>query len=344
MSDEFHLQVVPNDENSSLSLLTPRSGLIARGRRDAEAIARRASERVDKLPETRRRAEEGDTNAQCALATAYRYGTGVPQDFAEALRWYRKAADAGSRNAAGWIGYFYYYGVGVAQDYAEAVKWLRKDTPTEFGQAEFCLGKCYFYGLGVLEDYAEAARWLLEATHTSDEPFCVYFSANLQFEEGNEVGYLLSRIYSRDEVVKQWRGYAQDTLEWQQYVEQTKRDRLYAEAGEVGNQFLLGLAYTYGIGVPRDFTAAATWFQRAADAGEVWSQLHIAVAYARGRGLKQDYVKAHVWLSVVVSKTSGDQQQFASDARDEVARNMTYHQIAEAQRLASEWKPTGMKE
>jgi TPR repeat protein len=318
--------------------------LIARGRRDAEAIARRASERVDKLPETRRRAEEGDTSAQCALATAYRYGTGVPQDFAEALRWYHKAADGGSHGAAGWIGYFFYYGVGVAQDYAEAVKWLREDTPTEFGLAEFCLGKCYFYGLGVQEDYAEAARWLLEATHTSDEPFCVYFSANLQFEERHEVGYLLSRIYSRDEVVKEWRGCVEGAPEWQYYAEQTKWGREHAGAGNTDNQFLVGLAYTYGLGVPTDYTEAAKWFQRAADAGEVWSQLHLAVAYARGRGLKQDYVKAHVWFSVVVSKTSGDQRQFASDARDEVACKMTHHQIAEAQRLASEWKPTGMKE
>jgi hypothetical protein len=38
VSDESQLQVRPKDENSSLSLSKVRSGLIARGRRDAEAL------------------------------------------------------------------------------------------------------------------------------------------------------------------------------------------------------------------------------------------------------------------------------------------------------------------
>ena len=41
----------------------------------------------------RTRAEAGDPNAQYDLARDYRFGNGVPQNYAEALVWYRRAAD-----------------------------------------------------------------------------------------------------------------------------------------------------------------------------------------------------------------------------------------------------------
>jgi hypothetical protein len=48
----------------------------------------------------------------------------VPQDYAEAVRWYRKAADQGYLNAQTILGFMYAQGQGVPQDYAEAHMWL----------------------------------------------------------------------------------------------------------------------------------------------------------------------------------------------------------------------------
>lgn len=42
-----------------------------------------------------REAEAGDANAQYKLGLSYEYGKGVPQDYMEALKWYRKAAGQG---------------------------------------------------------------------------------------------------------------------------------------------------------------------------------------------------------------------------------------------------------
>ncbi len=41
----------------------------------------------------RARAEKGDVDAQNNLGEMYGKGQGVPQDYAEAVKWYRKAAD-----------------------------------------------------------------------------------------------------------------------------------------------------------------------------------------------------------------------------------------------------------
>ena len=44
-------------------------------------------------------AEQRDAEAQFLLGVRYRDGTGVPQDDAEAVRWYRLAADQGLAGA-----------------------------------------------------------------------------------------------------------------------------------------------------------------------------------------------------------------------------------------------------
>jgi TPR repeat protein len=46
----------------------------------------------------------------------------VPQDYAEAVKWFRKAADQGSANGQHNLGTMYQFGQGVRQDNAEAAK------------------------------------------------------------------------------------------------------------------------------------------------------------------------------------------------------------------------------
>ena len=41
-------------------------------------------------------AEQGDADMQALLGLAYREGIGVPQDYAEAAKWYRLAAEQGN--------------------------------------------------------------------------------------------------------------------------------------------------------------------------------------------------------------------------------------------------------
>ena len=45
----------------------------------------------------------------------------MPQDYVQAMTWYRKAADAGDAKAMLNIGAMYAVGHGVPQDYADAV-------------------------------------------------------------------------------------------------------------------------------------------------------------------------------------------------------------------------------
>jgi len=72
---------------------------------------------------------------------------GVPQDYAEAVKWYRKAAGQGHAEAQSCLGFCYAKGQGTPKDYTEAAKWFRK--AAEQGQADDqCnLGQSYEFGL-----------------------------------------------------------------------------------------------------------------------------------------------------------------------------------------------------
>ena len=59
--------------------------------------------------------------------------------------------------------------------------------------------------------------------------------------------------------------------------------------------------------------------------------------YRTGAGVPLDYVKAHMWYSLAVAQSSGKDRVRRVRSRDDIAAKMTADQVAEAQRLASEW-------
>jgi hypothetical protein len=117
----------------------------------------------------RKAADHGDANGQDGLASMYSHGQGVPQDYAEALRWYRKAADQGDAKAENAIALVYSQGQGVPQDYAEALRWYRKAADQGYPKSQYNLGNMYYYGRGVPQDRAEAERWYHKAADQGNE-------------------------------------------------------------------------------------------------------------------------------------------------------------------------------
>jgi TPR repeat protein len=82
------------------------------------------------------------------------------------------------------------------------------------------------------------------------------------------------------------------------------------------------------------------WYHRAAEQGDIDSQISLATAYADGLGVPQDYIQAHKWYNLAASQVQyADIRNDTIKKRDTLARKMTPIQIAEAQKLAREWKP-----
>jgi TPR repeat protein len=97
--------------------------------------------------------------AQTALGIMYVNGYGVPQNYTEALKWYRLAAAQGLAPAQTALGIMYVNGYGVPQDNAEALKWYHLAAAQGHARAQLNLGLMYVNGYGVPQDYVQAYKW-----------------------------------------------------------------------------------------------------------------------------------------------------------------------------------------
>jgi TPR repeat protein len=74
--------------------------------------------------ETKALADQGDAEAQFYLGVMYDFGNGVPENDAEAVKWFRKAADQGRADAQLYLGIQYVMGEGIPDNSISAYVWL----------------------------------------------------------------------------------------------------------------------------------------------------------------------------------------------------------------------------
>jgi uncharacterized protein len=113
--------------------------------------------------------------------------------------------------------------------------------------------------------------------------------------------------------------------------------RPLAEQGDAKAQFSFGLLYENGDGVPRDYAKARQWYEKAAAQGDAKAQLYLGLQSSFGQGVPMDLVEAYMWYSLA----AGNGNAHAPGYRNDLSRQMTPAQIAEAQKRAREWKPKG---
>jgi TPR repeat protein len=119
------------------------------------------------------------------------------------------------------------------------------------------------------------------------------------------------------------------------YVTALREWRPLAEQGDASAQFSLGLSYENGDGVPRDYAKARQWYEKAAAQGDAKAQLYLGMQSSFGQGGPVDLVQAYMWYSLA----AGNGNAHAPGYRNDLTRQMTPAQIAEAHKRAREWKP-----
>jgi len=289
-------------------------------------------------------AAQGHANAQYFLGRMYYEGKGVAQDYKQALDWYAKAAEQGDASAQSNLGIMYDNGQGVVQDYVQAVYWYAKAAAQGYAYAQFSLGVMYYEGKGVAQDYKQALDWYAKAAEqgwlASPHIYLgrMYYEGKGVAQDYKQAAHwygkaaeqgLASAQYFLGRMYYEGKGVAQDykqALDW------------YAKAAEQGDayaQYFLGRMYANGQGVAKDYKQALDWYAKAAEQGDAYAQSNLGVMYETGQGVVQDYVQAHTWYNLAASQGL----DIARKNRDIIEQRMTPQQIAEAQRLAREWKP-----
>jgi Sel1 repeat len=144
---------------AALILAVGITGSVAAGPFDDAQAAHQRRDYTTEIRIRRSLADQGDADAQFALAMMYASGQGVRQNHVEAAKWLRRAADQGDVLSQSMLGIMYEAGKGVPKDYAAAMSWYRKaaDQGDAFSQQN--IGDMYANGLGVKQDYAAAVSW-----------------------------------------------------------------------------------------------------------------------------------------------------------------------------------------
>ena len=201
-------------------------------------------------------------------------------------------------------------------DFDTAVRLLKPLAEEGNAQAEEKLGRMYQRGKGLPKNFERAVEWYRKAAEKGDPAA----QGRLGFL------YRVGAGVPRDLKL---------AMEW------------YRKAAEQGNPLAqVGLGYMLmdGSGDKPDIEAAAGWFSKAAEQGDALAMLALGTLYELGRGVAKDWVQAHKWYALA-SVDDGEYEQDLFDrakrAKEELAKQMTAAQIAEAERLARAKMPPG---
>jgi len=226
----------------------------------------------------RKAAEQGHAEARLELGLRYDFGEGVPENKTEAVKWYRQAAEQGHAVAQYMLGLCYYKGEGVLENEAEAVKWFRKSAEQGQVNAQYILGECYRLGTGITEDNEEATKWLSKAS-----------------EQGHKKA--IEQLQRIEDAVAAASARAGVRAARETENEQKAEEVLaLAIAGNAVAQYIIGMYYTIGKGVPQNAIEAAKWFRRAADQGDEDAQYQLGMCYYKGEGVSKNNAEATRWL------------------------------------------------
>ena len=113
--------------------------------------------------EFRRLATAGDARGQNGLGVLYLRGTGVWQNIAAAVRWFRLAARQGYHPAQTNLGLLYENGWGVPKDPEQAHHWYSRAAHQGDVEAQTSIALMLAKGLGTRRDPGAAIRWFERA-------------------------------------------------------------------------------------------------------------------------------------------------------------------------------------
>jgi TPR repeat protein len=232
------------------------------------------------LNEIETRAGAGEAAAQAELGRRYTNGTGVTEDWGEAVRLLRLAAAQGHALAEYRLGWHLLNGDEKTRDPSQAFVWLRRSAEQGCAPGQHQLGDWHKEGHGGAVDLEEAARWYRAAALQGD--------VLAQFE----LGYALAhgRGVPRDDG---------EALLW--YVRAMEQ----GDATATHNVAVMLSAMGRRERHPEEIFAL---YRRAAEGGSTNAAISVAVMYQNGEGTKKDLEAANRWMELAAEAGSAHAQ------------------------------------
>jgi TPR repeat protein len=322
---------------------------------------------VDITGMLRESAEEGNLDAQYALAHKYASGDGVSKDPVEAFKWMQRAADnpaPSSRvgDAAYELGVMYEKGVGTAPNLSAAHQlYLAAATGYRQPEAAARVGQMFEAGEGVPQDDHKAASFYANVNVSSDHVFYAapgpgaiekllkLWSSSRGFPTAADTaqpGY-----HAPADLLDEWKGYL-TTATSRFYVGEiyyqgkllpkdvSKAVDCFNQAAKQGSAEAMnriGELWAAGTMGEPDPKEAATWYRKAANKGLPQAQLNLGRCCAKGEGVSLDKAEAWKWLQLAANQNCPN----AADEREKIQRSMTADELNQARSMADSFRVTG---
>jgi uncharacterized protein len=195
-------------------------------------------------------------------------------------------------------------------DYQTALKILLPLAQQGADNAQNALGNMYALGEGVPQNDTEATKWYRRAADQGNGR--AQFNLGVTYHQGIGVQ--------------------------QDYTEAVRWYRLAIKNKHCcGAQINLGSLYMNGKGVPQDYDEAARLVRIGAEKGIAIGQAALGLMYGTGKGVQQDIIQAYMWETLSVEQGHKPAQKLL----EMLEKVMTPTQLAQARRMAREWKPKG---
>ena len=120
-------------------------------------------------------ANQGDTDAEVAMAEIYMAGEVAPMNARKAKRWYEKAAAKDDLDGVNGLARLYRYGSGVRKDQEKAFEYYQQASLQDHTRSQVGLGMAYRDARGVKKNLVYAYAWLsIAAEKITDQEYRSY--------------------------------------------------------------------------------------------------------------------------------------------------------------------------
>jgi len=297
----------------------------------AAEAALKANDLPRAIPLLAEEAKLGNPVAAYNLGKIYENGgDGVPQNYGQAIVWYKLAGDVGATptqfdgralgpDAADLIfaaqlyaqynlGRLYEAGKGTQQDVATAVQWYQRAAQQDLDVAQQRLVHIFREGEGaVAPNPVESTKWLERLAQGGNVP--AMSDLGTAYLQG--VG-----VEKNAKIAHDW----------------------YLRGASRGNNealFNLGLLYQSGYAGDPDFKRAADYYMRAANANSGRAMMALGDLYADAQGVSRSMSQALAWYELAADRGVAE----AVAKRDSLTRSLPESDVDQANTIAAAWQP-----
>ena len=244
---------------------------------------------------------DGYPNAHYQVAIMYRDGVGAQRDVEKMKLYLEKAVECGVINAIMLLADLYSQGKLLPKDEEQSFELYLKAAELGNATAMYKTATNYKNGIGTGHNNDLANKWFQKYSHQPLLQFQIwaadYINANPDSYDTCSISLYkkaaeMNNVVAISSMITHSVKNREDT---EKYIHSLRK---IAESNNLDAMRRMGNFYYDGVGVKKDYSEAAKWYEKCSAIGDSWSRNRLGEMYRDGKGVPTDYDKAaHLFIA-----------------------------------------------